>query len=109
MSWVWRLPASDNCDMPDAVVTYVDSDTLLGCGPTFEFTRTFTATATDAVKYGRFGSCSHVITVVDTTARPSTWPQQTLRLSATVRATQLTSTHGLPATVAPALLMLAAV
>ena len=61
--------ASDNCDMPDAVVTYVDSDTLLGCGPTFEFTRTFTATATDACgNMATSVSCSHVITVVDTTA-----------------------------------------
>ena len=61
--------ASDNCDMPDAVVTYVDSDTLLGCGPTFEFTRTFTATATDACgNMAASVSCSHVITVVDTTA-----------------------------------------
>ena len=61
--------ASDNCDLPDAVVTYVDSDTLLGCGPTFEFTRTFTATATDACgNMATSVSCSQTITIEDTTA-----------------------------------------
>ena len=61
--------ASDNCDMPDVVVTYVDSDTLLGCGPTFEFTRTFTATATDACgNMAASVSCSQTIMIEDTTA-----------------------------------------
>ena len=67
------------------------------------------ATVTFTAKDAAATEQTATFTIEDTTARPSTWLQQTLRLSATVRATQLTSTHGLPWQLAPALLMLAAV
>ena len=61
--------ATDNCDMPVALVTYADSEPVAGCGASYEFIRTFTATAVDACENEAVAiTCVQVITVVDLTA-----------------------------------------
>jgi hypothetical protein len=61
--------ATDNCDMPEVIVTYADGESESSCGAGYEFTRTFFVSAADGCgNTSVVLTCDQVITVVDTTA-----------------------------------------
>jgi hypothetical protein len=61
--------ATDNCDLPEVVIEYTDSDTADLCGLSFSFIRTFFMSSTDACgNTSTAVTCSQIISVMDTTA-----------------------------------------